>query len=418
MKLASRIASRGVYYGWTLVATLAVAETVSWGVLYYAFTVFLEPMRQTLGWSSASVAGAFSLGLLLSGLVAPPMGRWLDRHGPRLLMTVGSVAAAALMLAWSRVQDLTAFYLIWAGIGVAMGAVLYEPAFFVVATWFRRYRGQALIVLTFIAGFASVIFIPLSGWLVQAQGWRDALVTLAIILAAVTIPTHAVVLRRRPEDMGLAPDGEPARDIEAGGSEDTEPSATLREAVSDSVFWLLTGAFFCASVTIAAAFVYLVPYLTALGYTPGVAATVVGLVGVAALPGRVFLTHLGNRLPRSWVTVSIFLTQLAGTLALMVVPGLIGVASFVILFGAGFGAITPARAALVSEYYGPAHFGGINGTVAFMLNLARALAPVSAGLLYEAAGGYAAVFWGLIGVSALATLLMALTGWRYTRSRR
>src|SRR5512146_1259089 len=210
MKLSDRIAPRGVYYGWTLVTTLAVAETVSWGALYYAFTVFLGPMRHELGWSSASVAGAFSLGLLLSGLVAPPMGRWLDRHWPRLLMTVGSVAAVALMLAWSRVQDLTAYYLIWAGIGVAMGAVLYEPAFFVVATWFRRYRGQALIALTFIAGFASVIFIPLAGWLVQAQGWRDALVTLAVILAAVTIPAHALVLRRRPEDMGLTLDGIPA----------------------------------------------------------------------------------------------------------------------------------------------------------------------------------------------------------------
>jgi MFS family permease len=418
MKLASRIAPRGVYYGWTLVVTLAVAETVSWGALYYAFTVFLDPMRQELGWSSASVAGAFSLGLLLSGLVAPPMGRWLDRHGPRLLMTVGSVAAAALMLAWSRVQDLTAYYLIWAGIGVAMGAVLYEPAFFVVATWFRRYRGQALIVLTFIAGFASVIFVPLAGWLVQTQGWRDALVTLAVILAAVTIPTHALALRRRPEDMGLAPDGEPARAVEAIAPGDFERSATLREAVSDSLFWLLTGAFFWTTVTIAAVFVYVAPYLTTLGYSPGAAATVVGLIGVAALPGRVVLTHLGNRLPRSWVTASIFLTQLAGMLALMVIPGVAGVASFVILFGLGFGAITPARAALVADYYGPAHFGGINGTVAFMLNLARAVAPVSAGVLYELSGGYAAVFWALVVVSALATALMWLTGWRYTRSRR
>ncbi len=417
MKRAGTAPPRGVYYGWTLVITLAVAETVSWGVLYYAFTVFLDPMRQTLRWSSASITGAFSLGLLLSGLVAPPMGRWLDQRGPRLLMTAGSLAAVALLLAWSVIHDLVSFYLIWVGLGVTMGAVLYEPAFFVVATWFRRQRGQALIVLTLIAGFASVIFIPLAGWLVQTQGWRSALVTLAVILAVVTVPIHALALRRRPADLGLAPDGELARGVVAVAIQEAEPSATLREAVSDGVFWLLTGAFFCASLTIAVIFVYLVPYLMAHGYPPGVAATVTGLVGAVALPGRVILTHLGNRMPRSWVTVSIFLAQLAGMLALMLAPGLIGVVGFVILFGAGFGAITPARAALVVEYYGPEHYGDINGAVAFMLNLARALAPVSAGVVYGVTGGYAVVFWGLVAVSALAALLMALTGWRYTQSQ-
>ena len=166
---------RGLYYGWVLVIALSVTEITSWGALYYSFTVFINPMRDALGWSNASISGAFSLALLLSGIIGLPLGRWLDHHGPRLVMTAGSVAAVALLVGWSRVQDLTNFYLIWAGIGVTMGAVLYEPAFFVVATWFRRKRGQALTLLTFFAGFASVIFVPLAGWLVQIQGWRDAL---------------------------------------------------------------------------------------------------------------------------------------------------------------------------------------------------------------------------------------------------
>lgn len=412
-----RVERRAVYYGWTLVVALAVAETVSWGVVYYAFTVFLAPMRQSLGWSNASVAGAFSLGLLLSALVSPVMGRWLDRYGPRLLMTSGSVLAVALLVAWSRVRDLAAFYLIWAGLGVAMGAILYEPAFYVVATWFRRKRGQALIVLTLIAGFASVIFIPLAGWLVHQQGWRDALVTLAVILGIVTIPAHALVLRRRPADIGLSPDGDRSHDATLPGAQDAERSATLGEARRDGSFWLLTGAFFCASLVAAAVFVYLVPYLIARGEAPEVAAGVVGLTGAAALPGRVVLTYLGNG-RRNLVATGIFLALLFGLLGLMLAPGVAGVAAFVALFGAGFGSVTPARAALIAERYGPAHYGDINGMVAFMLNLARALAPISVGLVYAAVDAYGTVFWGLVVVTALAALLMALSGWRYNRDRR
>ncbi|CAA9535479.1 MAG: Uncharacterized MFS-type transporter, partial [uncultured Thermomicrobiales bacterium] len=89
------------YYGWVVAGTLAFTETVSWGVLYYAFTVFLVPMQVELGWSAATLTGAYSLALLISGLAAPFVGRWLDRHGPRALMTAGSLLGGLLVLAWS-----------------------------------------------------------------------------------------------------------------------------------------------------------------------------------------------------------------------------------------------------------------------------------------------------------------------------
>src|SRR5919199_6969011 len=199
-----------MYYGWILVAALGFTETISWGVLNYAFTVYLAPMEAELGWSRGDMSGAFSLSLLLAGLAAVPVGRWLDRHGPRLLMTLGSIAGPLLVLAWSRVDSLPHFYLIWALIGVTMSVALYDPAFATVAVWFERYRVRALTAITLMAGFASTIFIPLAGWLVQLQGWRASLVTLAIILAAGTIAPHALLLRRRPEDLGLHPDGAPS----------------------------------------------------------------------------------------------------------------------------------------------------------------------------------------------------------------
>lgn len=405
MPLANR---RRMYYGWVLVLTLSLTETTSWGILYYAFTVFLTPMQEELGWSRAAMTGAFSLALLISGVSGVPIGRWLDRHGPRILMTIGSCAATLLVLAWAAVDSLTMFYLIWAGIGVTLAAVLYEPAFFVVATWFVRQRGRALTVLTFIAGFASVIYVPLAGWLVQRQGWRGALATLAGMLAVGTIPLHALVLRRRPEDLGLIPDG-----ANSPTSENTVEAAAghgvpIGEALRDAAFWWLSVAFFLSQLATAAVAVHLVPYLIDIGYGAGFAAMATGLIGAMALPGRLIFTPLGDRLPRQQVTACLFLVQTLALLVLLLVYSMAGVYAFVVLFGIGFGAMTPARAALVADLYGPAHYGKINGVLALFVTGSRALAPVSAGAVYDWAGSYEPMFWGLLVASAVATVAVLL----------
>src|SRR5678809_1311620 len=116
-------------YGYVVLSTLCVTETVSWGIMYYGFAVFLRPMEEALGWSRVALTGAFSTGLLVSALAAVPVGRWIDRHGGRALMTVGSVAGTLLMVAWARVHDVGVFYAIWGGLGLVLAATLYEPAF-------------------------------------------------------------------------------------------------------------------------------------------------------------------------------------------------------------------------------------------------------------------------------------------------
>ena len=187
-----------LYYGWWITFTLAITETISWGIIYYAFTVFIAPMGDDLGWSRAELTGGFSLALLVMGGMAFPVGAWIDRHGARLLMTLGSIAACLLVIAWSQVTDKTTFYLIWAGLGVCAAAVLYEPAFAVVAAWFVKKRGRALATVTFAAGLASTIFIPLSDALLHAVGWRDAILGLGIFLGVTTIPLHALLLAASP----------------------------------------------------------------------------------------------------------------------------------------------------------------------------------------------------------------------------
>ncbi len=396
-----------MYYGWWLVLGLAVTETTSYGVLFYSFTVFVKPMQDDLGWSRGSLTGAFSLAALTGGLAGIPVGRWLDRHGPRALMTAGSIAATLLVLAWAATPNLFVFYLTWAGIGLVTAAVFYEPAFVVVATWFRTKRGRALTVLTFIAGFASVIYIPLAGALVGSLGWRQALVVLAVIVAAGTIPIHALLLRRRPADLGIAVDGIAAVGLEPEAVREQaagERSVTARDALHGLPFWLLTAAFFLNGLGSSAAFVHFVPYLRDHGYSAGSAASIVGLIGVMALPGRLIFTPLGDRISRATVAGVIFSLQGAALAALLLVDGRAGVFAFVVLFGAGFGAVTPARAGMVADFYGPSQYGAISGALSACLTGSRALAPVAAGVAFDLAGSYTLVFWVLLGASAASVL--------------
>src|SRR5205823_5040259 len=256
-------------------------------VLYYAYTVYLAPMEAELGWSRGDMTGAFSLALLLAGLAAIPVGRWLDRNGPRLLMTVGSVAASVLVLAWSQVQTLPQLYLIWAAIGLTLSATLYDPAFATANRWFDRRRVQALTVITLMAGFASTVFIPLAGWLVQREGWRPSLVTLALILAIGTIAPHALLLRRSPEDIGLHPDGLPA---ETGRkAESTKSGMAPGEAVRHASFRWLTLSLFLAGITTGAVGIHLLPYLQDRGYDATFAATVTGSIGAMQVLARLLL---------------------------------------------------------------------------------------------------------------------------------
>lgn len=394
----------GVYYGWIQVVALSVTETTSWGILYYSFSVFLAPMGGELGWSRAEMTGAFSVALAISGLAAAPVGRWLDHRGPRLLMTLGSCLATVLVFAWSRVGSLPELYAVWALVGVAMAGVLYEPAFAVVAKWFVRQRGRALTVLTFLAGFASVIYIPLSAWLIATHGWRGALLTLTLVIGLGTIPVHALLLRNRPEDMGLLPDGAAAPTPTDPPATVEEPSLTPRQALRDPSFWWLTAAFFLIILCATALTVHLIPYLIDSGFDASFAAWAAGLVGIMALPGRLVFTPLGDVIPRRYVTAAIFLCQAASVPVLLLVPGVAGVIGFVVLFGAGFGAISPARVALIADVYGRANYGTIGGVLASFVLGARAIAPVGAGLAHDLFGTYLPTFWALTALSLLATV--------------
>jgi len=400
-----------LYYGWVQVWLLSFTELVSWGILYYAFSVLIVPMGDDLGWSRVQMTAAFSVGGLVSGVFGIPVGRWVDRHGARALMTAGSIGATIMVLAWSMVQSLPVFYLIWAGIGLTMSAVLYEPAFVVVATWFRRDRTRALAVLTFTGGLASVVFLPLTNWLVEGFGWREALVILAIILAVTTVIPHALFVRHTPSSLGLAPDGagrtEVLHEAPAASSADRPrptADATLGNALRMPSFWWMASSFATIWGCGVAVQIHLIPYLQDQGYSPAFAASAAGAIGLLKLPGRVIFAPLANRFGHRLVALAIFLLHAVAIAVLAAADSRLGIFAFVGLFSAGNGALTLMRASLVGDVFGLAAYGSISGALAFSTQAAMAAGPLVVSLLVVAWGGYTPVFWVLavvVGLSAL-----------------
>lgn len=395
-----------VYYGWIITLTLALTETVSWGIIYYAFSVYITPMEAELGWSRAELTGAFSLMLLIMGGMAYPVGAWVDKHGSRLLMTIGSILAALLVIAWSQVSDLGMFYLIWAGLGVCAAAVLYDPAFIVIAAWFTRRRSLALAIITFAAGLASTIFVPLADLLLNSYGWRDAVLILGVLLGVITIPLHALVLRRRPHDLGLQPDG---GRVHRGSAPPVISGRSLSDALHSRFFWLLTLAFSLAFVVGSAIRVHFIPMMIDVGVDASTAALGSGAIGIMQVVGRLFFAPLDARLSIRAIVSGIFSLQAAAMLILLAGTSGAFIALFIVVFGTSYGAKTLARPAILAEVYGSRNYGRISSVMVIFLTIAGTAAPVGAGLIYDQYGSYEPVLWIvlLLAIASVGVMLFA-----------
>jgi MFS family permease len=392
---------QAVPYGWVLVAALSVTETISWGIVYYTFPVLLQAMERDLGASRVAVTGALSIALAVSALAGVPAGRWLDRYGPRALMTAGSCLAAGLLLAWSRVHSLGALYAVWGAMGLAMAATLYEPAFAAVVHWFPHRRERALLIVTLVAGLASTIFMPVAARLLEALGWRMTIQVLAAFLAVTTIPIHALVLRSGPARRPGVTSAEPAPE-----------GVPLRAALATAVFWVLGVAFAAGSFIAVAVSVHGLPYLTERGYSPALAAAAVGWMGAMQLPGRLLFIPVVSRFGSGRATAGIFLAQGAGLVLLALVGRLPLLIMVIVLLGSANGMATLARATAIADRFGRRYYGSVSGAIAVGANGARALAPVGASMLAVWLGGYGRTFGALAIMAVLAGGALLATEFR------
>ena len=391
--------------GWLLVWGLALAQVVSWGSFYYAFSLFVVPMETELGWSRAAINGALSLGLLISGLVAYPIGTGIDRRGGRLIMTAGSAFGTLLLWLWSQTSSIAVFYLIWIGLGVVLGATLYDPVFVVLTRSFPSNFRNRITALSLVGGFASTVYIPLTKLFIDQFGWRHALIGLALTNLLIALPIHGLLLRDREHAAGA--DGPASVNAKA-----VERDA-MRRALRHPVFWILAVCLTAYYATFSALTFHLIPLLTERGIA---AATIVGayaVVGPSQVAGRIVLLAIPGGFT-SAVAGRIAVLGLPSSVALLIafpqsVPALF---AFAVMYGIGNGILTIVRGTVVPDLMWREGYGAINGALALPSNLAKAAAPFGAALVWNL-GGYSLVLWVIFAGALIAAFAFWLAAaWR------
>jgi MFS family permease len=378
-----------------LVGWLSLAQLITWGSVFYTFSLLLDPVERELGLTRAQSSLAFSLALLAEGLLAYPVGRWIDRGHERAVMTGGSLLVAAGLLLHSAIGSAVGFYGVWIVLGGGLAATLYSPVFAVVTRRFPHDFRRAIITLTFLGGLASTVFIPLSAWLISLLGWRHALWVLAAIHLAVCAPLHYLLLRDAPGPVAHG----------AGGQAPSSHTHFLRSAP-----FLLVGVFSVGMMGVTAA---LPPHMISLLRGTGLAeAWVIAIpasIGLIQVAGRLLLfffehhfdVHTANR----WIPVLIPL----GLAALIAGAGHPWAALlFVVLYGLGNGMMTIVKGTAIAQYVSREHVASLNGALGPPTAIARAAAPLLLGVLWSAQSGYALGLWVLLAASVIAVLALFL----------
>ncbi len=419
---SSRPARRRPYYGWPLTLALGVVAIVGYGCTQYLFGVLVVPISQELGCSRGALSAVYSAGLLVAAVLGVPVGRLVDRHGARLAVAGGALLGAASLAGLSAAPSLRWVLVCWGGgIGAAMALTLYPVTFVVVANWFQARRAAAMALLTTVGGLSASIYIPLAGALTATFGWRHAVLALAATEAALA-PLALLTIRRRPEDLGLAPDGRDAKNVPAdadGPSGQPAVGARVGAAVGVAVgvgaalrrpaFWLLTVAGGAGMLAAAMLAVHQVPYLLSRGARPVDAASIAGLTGVASLPSRLALNVLCAKLRGAWLLALAFGAMAASAVVLARARDTAGFVGYALLYGAGFGAANALRATVMAEHFGRLAYGAITGAQNVAVLAASAVGPFAAGWLYDTRGDYTAAFAAVAVAALLASAASAAT---------
>jgi len=384
-----------------MVGWLSLAQLISWGSIFYTFALVMEPVEHALGLSRMQSSLAFSLALLVEGFLAYPVGRWIDQGHERLVMTAGSVLAAVCLALHGSVTSMAGFYAVWAGLGAAMAATLYPPAFAVVTRRFPNDFRRAIIIMTFLGGLASTVFMPLTAWLIATWGWRMAFLPLAALHLLVCAPLHALTLRGAPPPLPPV--------ASADRLAFNQVSRFIRSAP-----FLLIGVFVVLMMAVTVALpAHMVSLLRENGLREFWVIAIPASIGVLQVTGRLLLfffehhfdLHLANRLIPGLIPL--------GLVALLAAPLLTqgqlwAVLLFVLLYGLGNGMLTIVKGTAVAQYVNQELVATLNGALGVPLALARAGAPLLLGAMWTPQAGYSHGLWLLLALSLVGVCALVL----------
>ena len=377
-----------------VVAALGITQILAWGSTFYLLGVLANEIGRNTGWSYDWVTSGVSIGLLVAGAVSPRVGRAISKWGGRFTLGISAILLAAGLLLLGSAQSIAWYLVAWLILGVGMGSGLTDAAFSTLGSIYGEDARGPITALTLFAGFASTVCWPLSAYLIEHLGWREACFIYAAIQIGVALP---VLLLALPRGSPIPP----PRDDEGARSGTTLAPGELS-----------TCALLAVVVTLSAAIlsmmgIHLLPLLQARGLELSVAVGLGAIVGPSQVGARMVEMLIGRHYHPIWTMISSAVLVAAGTALLFAAFPTYFVA--VVLYGAGNGLGSVARGTLVLALFGSSRYSVLMGRLALPILMSMALSPFLAATAFQAGG--ANLTFGLITLLGAANVLLVSLLW-------
>lgn len=391
---------------WILMATFLCLFFWA-GLIMYSFSLYVQPLTTEFGWGRAAIMFAPSLANIVTGLFSPVVGRLLRTFGAKKVMAFGSIIMGIGFSMLATVSELWQFYTLFFFIGVGGASIGVIPTTSVVSNWFKKRRGWAIGILGMgigAGGFAMPLLV--GNYLIQSFGWRISFLTSGIMIALIVTPLALLVIKSKPEDMGLHADG-----IETTVTEDlaqqeqsSRHDTTLHDALRSVPFWLIAVSFSCFNMSNMIMFQNHAPSLQDTGFSVAIAATAISLAGIGSTIAKFGFGWLCDFISAKYILIAGIILQILAVLILMNIDAgssnmLIYLYAF--LMGLSFGSWLPSMTIMVGKNFGTTHYGVIYGTLNMVLMIFGAAGPVIAGRIFDVTGTY---FWAFILVLILSAV--------------
>lgn len=394
---------RHVFYGYYVVVAAFLIIAIMWGA-QYAFGVFFKPLLTEFGWTRAMTSGAFSLSLVLTGLLSIAAGKLTDRFGPRIVLTVCGLFLGSGYLLLAQVNAIWQLYLFY-GVIIAIGmSGSFVPLASTVARWFVEKRGTMTGIAVSGLGVGTLIMPPIANWLISNYGWRTSFTVIGVTALALII-LSAQFLKRDPSKMGQLPYGE-NKLAEKGSSQAT--GFSLQEATHTRQFWMLGVATLCFGLGLGTVMVHIVPHAIGMGVSAASAALVLAVVGGLSTVGRVIMGIAGDRIGNKRALTVCFLILVAALFWLLVAKELWMLYLFAAIFGFGYGGIAALASPVVAELFGLSSHGVLLGCMMICAESGSAIGPVVTGHIFDVTSSYNLAFliYAIISVAGLVLILL------------
>ncbi len=388
-------ATRGVYQGWFVVATVTTMLAVTSGARFL-FGVVLKPLSEEFGWSREALSSAVTINVVILTLLQPLIGIAVDRWGSRRILLLGTLGTALLSLPITLATQLWQIYLFYSVIAaVSFAAMSPVNITKLISGWFTKRRGMALSISSSGAAFGQLAVIPIATWVMAQYGWRISYWSIAVVVVAAMLPLGWWFIRDAPvgatddpDEAAVAPRDARSRALAEG------PKISIWQAIRIPAYWQLSFGFFVCGYTMAFTQVHMVPYFLdmpehSVGTMQVVASTSLAVVGGASVLGALLIGYLADRVGyRPMLTVTYFLRGLSFLILLLAGPNIVGIFAAAIVMGISWTSTTPLTSAMTAEIYGRASIGTIFGFVFSAMNIGVGVGSVIAGRNYDITGNY------------------------------